>query len=190
MKPYMSELESKLFECFLKSADRYLEFGSGGSTCLAANSVAQSVTAIDSSSEWLNRVATYCSDNETNLKPTLILADIGPTGDGGWPTDRSTRETWPLYHGAIWKDQNSANNDLYLVDGRFRIACFMQIILHAESDAVIIIHDFRSREHYHVVREVAREVVSVEDLSVFIPMQGRIRKRAREILLAHEFDPQ
>jgi hypothetical protein len=63
----------------------------------------------------------------------------------------------------------------------------MQILLHCDVDALIMIHDFSSRKHYHVAREVAREVATVDEISVFQPLRGGFRRRAREILLAHEF---
>jgi hypothetical protein len=75
-----------------------------------------------------------------------------------------------------------------MVDGRFRVACFMQILLRCDPDALIMVHDFKSRQPYHVVREVAREIAAVEDMSVFLPLGGGFRRRAREILSAHQFD--
>lgn len=188
MQPRMSEAEVRLFESFLRCANKYMEFGSGGSTCLAANLVRTSVLAIDLSSPWLDSVAKYCSDNNARLTPNLIHVDIGPTGDWGYPTDLSTRSTWPSYHSKIWTTTAAEDADLYLIDGRFRVACFMQAILRADQDAVIIFHDFRSREHYHVVHEVAREIATSEDLSVFVPIKGNFRERAQELLTAYEFD--
>jgi hypothetical protein len=184
--PRMSEAEIHLFTSFLGCSSRYLEFGSGGSTCLAAGLVRTSVVSVDSSGSWLERVAKYCSDKKLPIAPALNYVDIGPTGDWGYPTDASTRDNWPKYHTHIWTNPIAVKTDLYFIDGRFRVACFMQAVLHAEPDAVIIFHDFQSREQYHVVHEVAREIATSEDLSVFVP-KGRIRGRAQELLSAYEF---
>ena len=75
-----------------------------------------------------------------------------------------------------------------MVDGRFRVACFVQIILHCELDSVVIFHDFTSRQKYHVIKEVSREIAIAEDLSVFVPMKGKIRGRAVKILKGYEFN--
>ena len=67
------------------------------------------------------------------------------------------RESWRAYHEGVWAEPEASRADLYLVDGRFRVACFMQTLLHASPDALVAIHDFAKRPQYHVVQEVARE---------------------------------
>jgi hypothetical protein len=167
MIPRMSEEEAALFLSFVRNSRIYLEFGTGGSTYLASKYVGDSIISVDSSQEWLDKVALACSPNPT--KPKLVFIDIGPTGDWGYPTDASTSLRWPTYHSAVWKDPRSIEADLYLVDGRFRVACFAQIVLHCTSSAIIGIHDFRSRSAYHCVREIAREVATAGDMSFFLP---------------------
>src|SRR5208283_3476786 len=102
-----------------------------------------------------------------------------PTATWGDPKDSSARDKWPSYHNKIWTNPAASDADLYLVDGRFRVACFMQIVLNCEPDALIVFHDFAGRKNYHVVREVAREIAIGEELSVFQPRKGKIRKRAQ-----------
>ncbi len=189
MTPRMSAAELSLFLSFLRCADNYFEFGAGGSTCLASGLASTSVTSIDSSQQWLDDVATYCATTNQPVKPDLICVDIGPTGEWGAPAGVAERAKWPRYHSSCWSNPSAADADLYLVDGRFRVACFMQTILHCRPESLILIHDFASRKEYHVVREVAREVATGEDLAVFQPMQGSVRGRAREILEAHRFAP-
>jgi hypothetical protein len=75
-----------------------------------------------------------------------------------------------------------------LIDGRFRVACFAQTVLRCSPDAVIGIHDFASRKPYHVVREIAREIASTEDISFFLPAPGS-RGRAFEMLDKYKEDP-
>ena len=188
MQPRMSEAEIRLFESFLRCADRYMEFGSGGSTCLAAGLVRSSVLAVDSSHPWLTNIATHCSQNDLPIKPDLIHVDIGATGDWGYPTDPTTRDTWPSYHRLVWTNPGTDDIDLYLIDGRFRVACFMQAVLRAERNSIILFHDFRSRAHYAAVREVAREIAVAEDLSVFVPLTETPRHHVEELIVAYEFD--
>jgi hypothetical protein len=168
MQPSMKTPERLLLESLLRVTDHYLEFGSGGSTCLAAAMVGKSVTSVDSSAEWLDKVAEECRAKTYPVQPRLIRADIGQTGSWGWPVDAATKTSWPKYHSDVWNEPGSANADTYLVDGRFRVACVMQVLLHARSDAVIAVHDFHSRPHFHVIKDVAKEVARAEDLSVFV----------------------
>jgi len=154
---------------------------------MAAALVKESVVSIDSSASWLAEVAEYCSRNNLATMPRLVHADIGPTRDWGYPADPNTKHSWPSYHTKIWTDPGASLSDLYFVDGRFRVACFMQVILHCEASAFILFHDFTSRDRYHIVREVAREVAVVEDLSVFQPLSN-VRERANEILSCYELE--
>jgi hypothetical protein len=185
MVPRMSEEEAALFLSFIRNSHDYVEFGTGGSTVLASKHVKNSILSIDSSREWLDKVGEACASCQTT--PELMLIDIGPTGDWGFPTDDATKSRWPDYHSAIWKLEQSADADLYLVDGRFRVACFAQTVLHCKPTAIIGIHDFSSRPAYHCVKEIAREIATVGDLSFFLPLSKRFA--AENILKSHYTDP-
>jgi hypothetical protein len=183
----MSPSEARMFEKFLACADRYLEFGSGGSTAMACGLVKSEVTSVDSSAEWLRKVGEHCAESNLRIVPDLIHVNIGQTGDWGYPTNEVEKEKWHLYYSGIWSRPSASNADLYMVDGRFRVACFMQAVLHCEQGAVIMVHDFRSRESYHVVRDVAREIAFSEELSAFVPRPG-VRKLALEILDKNKYN--
>ena len=120
--------------------------------------------------------------------PKLYYVDIGPVKEWGRPAHMDSRQKWQDYHRKVWSEPGSSDCDLYMIDGRFRVACFMQVILHSQRNPIIMVHDFRSRPEYHVVNNVAREIASAEDLSVFRPISGDIMPVARRILEDHEFD--
>jgi hypothetical protein len=186
MQPRMSEKEVELFLDFVKCASVYVEFGAGGSTVAASKHVKSRVVSLDSSVEWLDKVRKTCSDNNYNI-PELHFIDLGPTGNWGFPTQKDCQDKWPAYHESIWSIDGAGDADLYMVDGRFRVACFAQTVLHCRSDAVICFHDFKSRPHYHAVMEIARQIVTVEDISFFVPMPGK-RDLTKSILDTHRFD--
>jgi len=189
MRPQMSEAEIVLLSGFLRATRRYLEFGSGGSTFLAASLVRDWVLAVDSSSEWLDTVRSAVRDRRPQvLMPDLLHVDIGPVGDWGRPLGEAARDRWPLYHEQVWRDPRTREAEFCLVDGRFRVACCMQALLNGEADLLIAVHDFASRPDYAVVHEVLHEVAVVENLSVFIRRPGHVRRRALQILEAHRFD--
>jgi hypothetical protein len=187
--PRMSDDERKVFESILRCARSYLEFGSGGSTYVAASLVTGSVLSIDSSLEWLDKVRQACESSAGFTQPTLVHVDIGPTIEWGHPSGSAARERWPNYHRNIWTRSESSDADVYMVDGRFRVACFMQILLHSRRDALIMIHDFNFRHEYHVVRDVAREIAVAGSLSLFQRRVDRNETHIREILAAYEYDP-
>jgi hypothetical protein len=187
--PHMSDDERGLFKSILRCSRKYLEFGSGGSTYVAASLAKESVISIDSSSNWLENVRQACEFETGFSRLTLAHVDIGPTSEWGYPSDSGTRDRWPNYHSNIWARLESSDADVYMVDGRFRVACFLQILLHSRRDALIMIHDFDSRSEYHVVREVAREIAVAGSLSVFQRYDNGNETLMREILAAHEYDP-
>lgn len=185
----MAPDEWKTFTGFVQCAASYVEFGSGASTVLAAGLVRDWVISFDSSGAWLDRVAESCRERKTRLEPMLSLVDIGTTGEWGFPNDEAMRERWPLYHSSMWEDQRLSEADLYLIDGRFRVACFAQALLHCGDHAFVAFHDYAPRPQYHVIAPVAREVLRVDDLSVFMRPRDFDRELALRLLSDHAHDP-
>ena len=188
MQVTMTPEEWRVFSGFVRCAHRYVEFGSGASTVLAAAKVKQSVIAFDSSREWLDRVAESCRERKTRLTPELSFLDIGEIGDWGFPKSEAARASWPAYHSSMWDAARVSQGDFYLIDGRFRVACFAQVLLHAEATALVAFHDYASRPHYHRVADIAREVARINDLSVFIRRTDFDRKAALHLLEDHAYD--
>jgi hypothetical protein len=83
--PRMSDDECRLFKSILTCSMRYLEFGCGGSTYVAASLVQKAIISIDSSSEWLDKVRQVCELRDGLIRPTLVHVDIGPTIEWGQP---------------------------------------------------------------------------------------------------------
>ncbi|WP_301588940.1 hypothetical protein [Sabulicella glaciei] len=185
----MSDGEICLFKSFLNCAESYVEFGSGGSTHLAASIVKSSVVSVDSSREWLDKVLHSCMEDKTPILPTLHHVDIGPTGDWGTPIRPYEKEKWSNYYLEVWAIPYSRNANLYLIDGRFRVACFMQSLLNSKQDSFIAIHDFRGRSQYQIVHEVAQEVARFGELSVFCKGSKFSEDRVQQIFSDYEYDP-
>ena len=187
MRPHMTEREIELFNSLLGRSEQYLEFGCGGSTYCASQCVRGSIVSVDSSSGWLEKVSAACAAAECPVKPKMVHVDIGPTGAWGVPTDTGTRSRWPAYYESVWTVSGAYESDLVLVDGRFRVACFVKTLMNCRPDAVIMMHDFASRSHYHAVNQVAREIARMDDLSIFIPLPGASRRTLHEILEHYRF---
>lgn len=189
MRIAMTAAEKTLFEQFLSCSENYLEFGAGGSTFLASALVRRSVISVDSSPEWLERVRTACLEHKHPIQPVLVSVDVGEVKEWGWPRDETRRESWPDYHSAVWSHPESKDADFCFVDGRFRVACFLQSLRHTRQEAIIGIHDFNDRPQYHVVHEFAREIARSEALSFFVRKADFDDQRAAEVLDRHSFQP-
>ena len=189
MSPWMSEAEMVLLSSFLRCSNCYLEFGSGGSTVLAADLVGHSVVSVDSSANWLQKVHDTCATMCTSIRPDLLLADIGKTVEWGYPKNSRRREWWPIYHTDVWSLIAATDVDTCLIDGRFRVACCMQALLRTQPGTVVLIHDFANRTEYHVVHEFAREIARVELLSAFHRRLDFDAETATACLAEHLYDP-
>jgi hypothetical protein len=165
LMPRMSKGEIALFEKHIKQASAYFEFGSGGSTKLAArNNVA--IYGVESDKFWVDTL-----HKETGELCKVEYVDIGPTKEWGYPVDNSHHERFVDYSEAILKYEHAF--DLILVDGRFRVACTLNAIKHTlenrkiDSDTRIFIHDFWNRADYHPVLEFLEKEDAVESAGVF-----------------------
>ncbi len=186
--PTMTPNEIVVLTSFYTSSRSYVEFGCGGSTLLAANAVAEQVVTVDSDLQWLTKVETACDAAGSRLHPQTCFVDIGPTRGLGYPADDSMRADWPLYYERVWSLPGAVAADLYLVDGRFRLACVLQILLRASPDALIMVHDYATRPHYHPAGQFARELCRVDDLVVFQRRLDYDPAKAAAVMLNHRFD--
>jgi hypothetical protein len=115
--------------------------------------------------------------------------DIGPVGDWGWPAERSTRNRWPDYHNRVWIDADAAEADLVMIDGRFRMACFLPAILRGRQDVIIAVHDFSARPAYQAAHRFGREIARCDELSIFARRHDCDLTEARRPLDQTAFDP-
>jgi hypothetical protein len=184
MRPAMTDKEIALFDSLVSCSRRYVEFGAGGSTCHAAATAKDWIIAVDSSTEWLSKVASACN----GVKAKLLHADIGKVGEWGIPLDEDRRRDWPSYHERLWLEPEANQGDFYFIDGRFRVACFIQAIMRAvRPDAIFAMHDFACRAHYHVILPFVREIATSEELTAFVRRPGFDRRAATAVLDQHRY---
>jgi len=159
-------LENRLCAC-----KAYLEFGSGGSTILAARLGVPSIISVDSSAEWVERVSNEIRREYIKYQGsiTVLHADIGSTGDWGYPLDTTKITQWPSYYCGAWKLALDAgiNPDLILVDGRFRVACFLLTLVHAKKGSTILFDDYVGRPEYHSVEILIRPICFHDNMAEF-----------------------
>ena len=163
----MTKPEAQQWFSLMLLASTYLEWGTGGSTIMAAWRSMQShlpplqIDTVDSSRQWFedlksrNRVV---AEAEAAGKLRFHLGDLGRTVEWGKPADWGKR---PLdlrasqaesYVGAV--NASKCCYDLILVDGRFRVACALHALRLAHDRTVVIIHD----SHRYIAANVPAEL--------------------------------
>lgn len=138
----------QMFKARLKTSRCYGEYGCGASTIWVAKNCGTKIISVDTSRDWIEKVRTDVADASS---PTLVHVDLGELGDWGRPVDYCRRSHIVDYLRAPFTGNDKP--DTILIDGRFRVACFLQSILLADAGTVIFFDDYVSRRHFHIVEE-------------------------------------
>lgn len=166
----MTKLEQDMFNKYVKKSKVYLEFGSGGSTLRVLQKSKAKIHSVESSSDWIDYLSIYFIIRKTiNKRLFFHHINIGQTGRWGYPISEDSKQLFPNYSNNIFKSLNPNTIDTVLIDGRFRAACVLSVILNitANKNTIIIIHDFWNREKYHTVLKYLNKVEKVDTLGVF-----------------------
>ena len=121
----MNRPEQELLARTYASAESVFEWGMGSSTLIAAHVGIKRLTAVDSAPTWVDKVRGMLKGRPTY---TFRHADIGPVIKFGNPKDQTHKDQWPDYSLQVDREQDPF--DVYLVDGRFRVACACRALLH------------------------------------------------------------
>lgn len=138
----------------LTKASFYLEYGSGGSTVVAA-SLKKPFVSVDSDRVYLESVRKKTAQYDLS-NGHLLHANIGITTAWGFPllkTETPGRLVrWKNYAELPWT--YNIRPDLILIDGRFRVHCALYSISRLD-DFEIMFDDYAGRPHYREVEKFA-----------------------------------
>lgn len=149
------------------SAHIILEYGSGGSTVLGSEGPGKLVFSVESDHAWAIRL-----QHEIDLRnlpsPALVYhVDIGPTGNWGRPLGPEAWTRFYRYPLAIWDEPFFRQPDVVLIDGRFRPACLIAILLRTQKHVTILFDDYTERPAYHSVEAFLKPTEIVGRMAVF-----------------------
>ena len=168
--PRMHPDELRRFLELLAGARRYLEFGMGGSTVLAAAHPLERIWCVDTSRDWIEKCGSHPSVRKAIAQGRMTLRhiDIGPTREWGRPADKDHMQRWPEYYLAIWRDIAPGTLDFVFVDGRWRVECILQALLRVSSECMLGLHDFSDeRPRYKTILEFVDVVDQTRSLLTF-----------------------
>jgi hypothetical protein len=139
-------VDNELFEKYLNQSKTYGEYGVGVSTVFANRYQNKHTIAVDSDKNWILNVKNNLLDSN-NLEITHV--HLGKLKNWGTPEGYEFRQNFKKYLNVIW--EKTSKPDLVLVDGRFRVACFLTSLLNADEGSIIIFDDYTLRPEYHIV---------------------------------------
>ncbi|WP_052832992.1 hypothetical protein [Bradyrhizobium sp. LTSP885] len=147
----------EFFTTAISSSRIYLEYGSGGSTIMAAKHVARLVS-VEPDAIFARTVQAALP--KTDAEISILTPQIGATRDWGYPIfDHPTPARiarWKSLPQAPWKVLTEIP-DLILVDGRFRIACALESLLRIDTATRLLVDDYAGRD-YRVIEQFAELV--------------------------------
>ncbi|VDC31879.1 hypothetical protein [Pseudogemmobacter humi] len=180
----MPEAEARAWGQACATARVVLEYGSGGSTLLAAEAGA-TVWSVESDAAWAGMMRDWFAAHPAPVH--IHHADIGPTKEWGHPADEAGFRRWPDYALQVWDLPGFSHPDVVLVDGRFRLACFLTVAYRITRPVVLFFDDYLPRPAYHKAGEIARPTEMIGRMARFDlePVQltpDRLRAYARALL--------
>lgn len=137
-------------------ADVILEYGSGGSTVMAADMAGKSVTSVESDNNWAAMMQAWFADNPGASTPVIHHADIGPTVEWGMPDGDNRWRAWPKYPLEIWQTEGFQQPDVVLIDGRFRIGCLLATLFNTKKTVTVFFDDYADRAPYYEVERFVK----------------------------------
>ena len=141
-----------------KGAGQILEYGSGGSTILAAD-LDKPITSVECDPAWAAKMRAWFAANPPKGAVTLHEVDIGPVGEWAHPIDESGKDRWASYPTSVWERADFRQPDVVLIDGRFRVACLLTVAFRTKAPVTVLFDDYAARPAYHVVEQMIRPIV-------------------------------
>tara|TARA_B100000131_G_scaffold226192_1_gene217800 strand:- start:178 stop:852 length:675 start_codon:yes stop_codon:yes gene_type:complete len=145
--------EELLFMDLLDDCSVYGEYGCGESTIYAANNTDKEIISIDNSIEWINKVKGRISQERII---DLHHSDMGDLLPWGFPRTYDYKENFKDYFEYMWMKDKTP--DFVLIDGRFRVACFLTTLLYAEKDTLVLFDDYVDRGIYKIVEKFIKPI--------------------------------
>ena len=155
-KPLMSNKEIIALSYFMNPNNIYFEFGSGGSTNLASYYNIKTYS-VESDVKWHEIL------KNNNIIANYITIDL-KVRDSGYPGNETNLDDWKKYIQAYKKEYNA---NVILIDGRFRVACALDLFPKIKKDTIIFVHDYE-RLQYHILEKFYIKVIIWDTLALLI----------------------
>lgn len=141
--------DDALFKDEVKGIYLYGEYGCGNSTKWILKNTSAKIISVDTSGEWVKVVE---GDNsKSNERLNIHHSDLGDVGSWGRPKSYIRSENFSDYTDYLWNQPEKPS--LVLIDGRFRVCCFLTTLKYAKEGTRILFDDYTNRPHYHFVEK-------------------------------------
>ncbi len=146
----MPDAEAAMLRAAYAQADVVLEYGSGGSTVMAAE-MGKPVTSVESDQNWAQMMRDWFAANMPTAQVDIIWSDIGPTKEWGRPVDDTKWKSFARYPLDVWDGPEFTHPDVVLVDGRFRMGCALATAFRISRPIPLYYDDYTNRTRHHQI---------------------------------------
>mmetsp|Transcript_33789 Transcript_33789/g.69434 ORF Transcript_33789/g.69434 Transcript_33789/m.69434 type:complete len:288 (-) Transcript_33789:274-1137(-) len=140
---------------YYSGANSVFEWGLGESSYIAGHLNVTRYSGVDSDANWVSAARDKCPSHFR-----LYFADIGKTESWGNPVEKLPKTIYDYVLSPLHLEL--CPFDVYMVDGRFRVACALMALLHAsrhDHDATILMHDYTGKRKNYLSMERVCDVV-------------------------------
>lgn len=170
----------EMFREAVQDCENYAEYGCGESTLYMNRLKGCDIQVAETDLGWAQSIGA-----RTDERVKIFHIDVGEVRQWGRPIGYEKRAAFRSYFAAPFSGGFSP--EVVLIDGRFRVACFLYTIMHASPGTVIIFDDYADRPPYHVVEEVIAPVEVNDRQAKFVIPHADLTTPAAELLEKFEF---
>lgn len=165
----LPEAEAEYLKAAYAGAGCVLEYGSGGSTVVGARLGHVRLFSVESDADWARNLEGWIAREGIGARATVWHQDIGKTREWGHPARyrRSDALLYYRYANEPWTRLGAHQPDVVLIDGRFRIGCFIAIAANIRKPVRILFDDYADRPRYSFVEQIAPPVERVGRMAIF-----------------------
>ena len=153
----------------LKRSKFYFEYGSGSST-LAANDFNKKFISIELDKKYYFEVKKRIKNDQVKF------FNIGPVGEFSYPILKLKKKIVSYINSIDIYFNNKDYPDLILVDGRFRIACCLNILRHVQKKSLkvlILLDDYEKRESYKILNKFFK-IRKIERMAILSALKKKV----------------
>ena len=129
-QPHTKHQDRELLGRLYHDANSVFEFGVGESTLIAAHVGVPRYSGVDSDPNWITKARESVLQHNNMSQYRFTFADIGPTKLFGHAIQTNVSKI-PLSYQSTPLYSEMEAFDIYLIDGRYRVACACSSMLHA-----------------------------------------------------------
>ena len=153
----------------LKKSKFYFEYGSGSST-LVASELNKKFISIELDKKY------YLELKKKIKNDQVKFFNIGPVGEFSYPIFKLKKKIVNYINSIDTYLSDEDYPDLILIDGRFRIACCLNILKHIQKKSLkvlIFLDDYEKRESYKILNKFFK-IKSIGRMAVLKALKKRV----------------